>query len=224
MKEEDKWIRDFPRVVPLVGLALGFISVKVESPDIILSDSISSGIGLGLGMSIAAAIAFAIAWSSRRTTPSEERTRFASRWAWAILVASFIAQLANSWRSDPAQLSKTEATPHGESMDSRLLVVANEVTRTAPKMIDADTRLDGAVAGPGLSFTYLFSLPNVASTDVAPSAFNDTMPLVRKSACGSRDIKELFFDNSVTVNYLYRGSDGKEIGTVTVTREVCAAR
>ncbi len=221
MKEEYKWVQNFPPAVPLVGIVLGLVFVMLKSPNIVASDTVSTGIGLGFGMSIAAAIAFAIAWSSRRLAQTEARVQFASRWAWAILIASFIAQFANSGLSDAVQPPQTKTASHGNSLESQLLAVANEVTRSAPQIIDADTRLDGAVAGPGLSITYLLSLPNVPSTDIAPTVFDTNMaPLLRKSACSNGELKE-FFDNSVTVHYSYRGSDGGPIGTVTVSRTTC---
>ena len=151
MKEEYKWVQNFPPAVPLVGIVLGLVFVMLKSPNIVASDTVSTGIGLGFGMSIAAAIAFVIAWSSRRLAQTEARVQFASRWAWAILIASFIAQFANSGLSDAVQPPQTKTASHGNSLESQLLAVANEVTRSAPQIIDADTRLDGAVAGPGLS-------------------------------------------------------------------------
>ena len=98
------------------------------------------------------------------------------------------------------------------------------MTNAAPKMVDDGTRLDGATAGPGLILTYLYTLPKVASTDIAPGAFADRVPdPIKKAACSSAEMRP-FFDNNVTVHYVYRGSDGGQIGTVTVTREICAAR
>jgi hypothetical protein len=107
------------------------------------------------------------------------------------------------------------------SIDSQLLAAANEVNRTAPMMIDADTRLDSATAGPGLSFTYLYSLPQIASTEVAQGAFDAVItPNVKKSGCGSADLKA-FFDNGITVHFVYRGHDGGKIGTVSLNSGVC---
>lgn len=124
----------------------------------------------------------------------------------------------HSENAQPSQVPVDTETP---SMESQLLAAAKEVTRLAPQKIDADTRLDGAVAGPGLSFTYLLSLPNVASTEVAQGEFDANFaPNVRKSACGSAELKQ-FFDNNVTVHYVYRGHDGGEIGTVSLSRAIC---
>jgi len=108
------------------------------------------------------------------------------------------------------------------SMESQLLSAANEVTRTSPKMIDAETRLDGAVAGPGLVFTYLFTLPNVKASDVQPGTFDSLLaPDIKKSGCSTLQLKP-FFENGVLVKYEYRGSDGQRIGAVALDRISCA--
>jgi uncharacterized RDD family membrane protein YckC len=127
-----------------------------------------------------------------------------------LLVA--MSALSSRGLEQPAQRSSIEA---------ELLSAAKDVARTAPKMIDADTRLDGATAGPGLTFTYLYSLPNIESSQVQPGAFDTHLaPKVKEAACASNKLKP-FFDNHVEVQYEYRGKDGSRIGTIVLDRETC---
>jgi Zn-dependent protease with chaperone function/Tfp pilus assembly major pilin PilA len=122
----------------------------------------------------------------------------------------------------PSEFNDRPAT--SRSIEDEILAAANEVTRNGPKMVDADTRLDGAVAGPGLRFTFLYTLPNIESTQVAPGVFDTTFaPTVKNSACASSQLKP-FFDNNVSVIYDYRGKDGSRIGVVEVNRIKCGSK
>ncbi len=110
------------------------------------------------------------------------------------------------------------------AIESELSLAADQVTRGAPKMVDAQTRLDGAVAGPGLKFTYLYTLPNIESTKVAPGIFDAKVaPNVTNSACKSVSLK-YFFDHNVSVFYDFRGKDGLQVGSVEVDRIKCGLK
>jgi Zn-dependent protease with chaperone function len=110
------------------------------------------------------------------------------------------------------------------AIEAEMSSAANEVTRSAPKMVDAETRLDGAVAGPGLKFTFLYTLPNIESTKVAPGVFDARVaPNVTSSACKSEPLKHLF-ENNVSVYYDFRGKDGIRIGVVEVDRFKCGLK
>lgn len=120
--------------------------------------------------------------------------------------------------------AQRQATDSISSIGNQLLNIANEVTRNAPQMVDSDTRLDGAVAGPGLRITYFYTLPNIDSSQVAPGVFNSTVvPTVEKSACSSGELKP-FFDSGVSVMYDYRGKDGNRVGLVEVNRAKCGIK
>ena len=123
--------------------------------------------------------------------------------------------------AEPHDQTVSQASVVPTAIEAELSAAANEVTRSAPKMLDADTRLDGAVAGPGLKFTFLYTLPNIESTKVAPGIFDAKIaPNVTNSACKSGPLKH-FFDNNVSVFYSFRGKDGLQVGSVEVDRIKC---
>lgn len=125
-------------------------------------------------------------------------------------------------RAKQAEARQSSVAPR--FIENKLIGIANEVTRSAPKMLDTDTRLDGAVAGPGLKFTYLYTLPNIESAQVAPGVFNTKLArTIENSACGSSQLKP-FFDSNVSVIYDYRGKDGSRIGSVEVNRIKCGLK
>ena len=128
-----------------------------------------------------------------------------------------VVRLVVKLNEKPADLANVSSP----SIEAVLLSTANEVTRSAPQMIDAETRLDGAVAGPGLTFTYLYTLPNLESSQVQPGVFDASFtPKVKKAACASNYFSS-FFDLNVTVKLEYRGKSGSRIGAIILDRKTC---
>jgi hypothetical protein len=89
-------------------------------------------------------------------------------------------------------------------------------------MVDAQTRLDGARAGPGLLFTYLYSFPQMLAVPLASKDEFEARgtPILKKNNCGSAALKP-FFEHGVVVRYAYRDRDGLDLGAVTLTRNAC---
>jgi hypothetical protein len=142
-----------------------------------------------------------------------------------LAISSVIIALYVTWQlSRSPESAPPAAVATSSSIDDQLLAAANEITRGSPNMVDADTRIDGAVAGPGRTFTYLYSMPKIASTQIEPGTFEEkVVPAVRAAGCGSIDLKP-FFDSGVSVHYKYRGSDGGTIGEVVLNSQICAQR
>ena len=129
------------------------------------------------------------------------------------------------WRSVSSSYSaasQTTVVSHDPSIEEQLQSVANEVQQKAPVMVDADTRLDGARAGPGLLFTYLYTFPQMeAKRSVSKAQFEEqATPTLKTNACGNNALKP-FFDHGVVVRYVYRDHNGVDLGTVTLTRDSC---
>jgi len=121
--------------------------------------------------------------------------------------------------SDAAEASAPASTP-ANPVQQELLAAANNVTSNAPRMIDADTRLDGAFVGPGLTFTYLYTLPKVVSP-LQPGYFSSKLvPNIKKAGCASRQL-QAFFEHEVVVVYKYRANDGTELGSVAMSKKLC---
>jgi hypothetical protein len=107
------------------------------------------------------------------------------------------------------------------SLDALLKAEADKVNKSAPHMLDEETRLDGALAGPGKRFTYLYTLPGLAPGEAGAGFFNRMLaPKVKRSACVSPQLR-FFFNNNVTVVYLYRSSNGNDLGSILISRSAC---
>lgn len=121
----------------------------------------------------------------------------------------------------PPDLAALPASYDEAAIETQLRASADAVTRSAPQWPDPETRLDGAYAGPGLRFTYQYTLPKLRADQVDPGAVAARLaPGIRETACKSSEFKP-FLDHDVTVTFEYRGGDGRDIGAVEVTRASC---
>ena len=107
--------------------------------------------------------------------------------------------------------------------EKQLAVVAAEISKRAPMMVDSETRLDRVTAGPGKQLNYLNTLITVSADEIDPDAFRDALvPMVKESTCKNDGIHKLF-EAGITVNYVYSGKDGVEILRFPLTPEDCGS-
>lgn len=93
---------------------------------------------------------------------------------------------------------------------------AAQLNQTLPKKIDWLTRLDHALSGPGKHFTYNYTILTEQSVD-----FDIISTRTKKIACGSKDLKS-FFENGVTMHWLYRDRAGKRLYETIVSPSDCS--
>jgi len=65
------------------------------------------------------------------------------------------------------------------TLQRRIAQIAGQSNGAAPAVIDPNTRLDGARAGPGLRLTVMYTLVNAESNGVDGATFDDVMPVLR---------------------------------------------
>ena len=110
-----------------------------------------------------------------------------------------------------------------QALKKGLSEIAGQANQAAPANIDANTRLDGAKAGPGLKLTSTYTLLDPESEGINATTFETKLtPVVKKGSCENSDLRPLI-DQGVVVVLEYRGNDGKPIGTVSITRDTCTA-
>lgn len=135
-----------------------------------------------------------------------------------------LAALAACGAKDP-RTGKGDASTQSSSVQSikkRLSEIAGQANQAAPANIDANTRLDGARAGPGLKLTSMYTLLDPESEGINATTFETKLtPVVKKGSCENSDLRPLI-DQGVVVVLEYRGTDGKPIGTVSINRDTCA--
>lgn len=102
-----------------------------------------------------------------------------------------------------------------------LVVSAEQVNLTSPRMIDRVTRLDGATAGPGLALTYRYTLMNFDARRIGADVFATRLKgLLTQKVCASRVLGRLLQKN-VVLQFSYRQKNGKPIADVVVDRQAC---
>ena len=105
----------------------------------------------------------------------------------------------------------------------RISQIAGQANGAAPAVVDPNTRLDGAKAGPGLRLTVMYTLVNAESNGVNSATFDALLaPSIKENSCANFDLRPLI-DQGVVVVLEYRGTRGEPIGTVNVDHGTCAA-
>ena len=109
------------------------------------------------------------------------------------------------------------------TLQRRIAQIAGQANGAAPAVVDPDTRLDGARAGPGLRLTVMYTLVNAESKGVDSATFEPLLtPTIKENSCANPDLRPLI-DQGVVVILEYRGKQGDPIGTVNINRETCGA-
>lgn len=126
----------------------------------------------------------------------------------ALTVGSYFGKMAGSEAA--AVRNATDAAPVAASLDSQIAQLAGEINSTLPRMVDSATRLDKAVAGPGGTITYLYTMPRQTAADFDLSMSAEAAKVIKAHACGSLPLLDML-QRGARATYVYRGADGKEI-------------
>lgn len=93
---------------------------------------------------------------------------------------------------------------------------AIEINSSCPKLLDEETRLDGAKSGPGKKFSYYYTLVKYSAQEVEKSIFDkDIAPEIKKIALKGDGIRTML-GNGIFVEYHYSGKNGKFISMVKI--------
>ena len=111
----------------------------------------------------------------------------------------------------------------GLTLQRKIAQIAGQANSAAPAVVDPDTRLDGAKAGPGLTLTVMYTLLNAESNGVNSATFESLLaPTIKENTCTNPDLRPLI-DQGIVVVLEYRGKQSDPIGTVNVNRGTCGA-
>lgn len=126
-----------------------------------------------------------------------------------LTAAYFGKELATSFFSSEMNITET------------LKAAAEELNKQTPMMVDDDTRLDAAENGPGLRFTYIYTLVNYSVSEINVEEFhNNLAPNIRKAVCEKPEMA-VFYRNDVTVVYVYRDKNGMDVMEIAVPPTEC---
>lgn len=96
-----------------------------------------------------------------------------------------------------------------------------EVNRTAPTMVDQDTRLDKATIGPGARATYHYSFPKYSSKEIKSNWLQTNLrPIVTKNVCSNKKMRPSIEYGGIYI-FSYSGNDGIEISSFQVSLDDC---
>ena len=109
----------------------------------------------------------------------------------------------------------------GRDLDDALRRLVGQMNRNMPQQIDKDFRLDKVTAETGSELVYHYTLVGHKAADLPPDVFNTQLaPAVRKQLCQDARMGKLL-DSGARIAYLYRGSDGQEIGKLSFAQRDC---
>jgi hypothetical protein len=116
----------------------------------------------------------------------------------------------------------TSACAKDQVDEAMLQRVAAGINQSLPAMQDAESRLDKVVVGPGLSWTYKFTLVNVESTPaVVESLQTHYVPWLIKQFC-SNPATQVFLEENIATRLEHVDRSGKVVSSVVLRRESCS--
>ena len=140
----------------------------------------------------------------------------------SVVVGKMIGGVANERLFPPKKSAVSEQAAFSEN--SFLTSLATDANKRLPMRIDAETRADTIVAGPGRKFSYVYTLVNHKAASVDAQQFHRAhASTIKANVCASKKM-QVFFRNNVAVSYYYRGSDGAFITEINILPADCGYR
>jgi len=118
------------------------------------------------------------------------------------------------------EMDRSAATMNkAESLINEMDRSAATMNRQCPRMIDQITRMDRVISGPGLQFTYNYTVTTLTSSDVDVSKFREALhsSLVTNIRRETEMMK--LAEKGVVFHYNWFGKDGVIISRLTLTKE-----
>jgi hypothetical protein len=120
--------------------------------------------------------------------------------------------------SRPSRLSPQQIE---EKLIEGFTTAAQQINQQVPTMVDNDTRMDRASAGPGARLTYHYTFPKYTSRDIDQNwLLANLQPEVKKNVCANEKMKPSLQYGGIYV-YSYAGSDKVEIARFEIDRDDC---
>jgi hypothetical protein len=105
------------------------------------------------------------------------------------------------------------------TVNKELLHVASEINKTAPLMVNGDTRFDNCIATSGNVFQYNFTLINTAKINVDTNELRKINIPTWENYVRTNPGMKPFRDNMVTVKYYYKDKNGEYLFSYSITPE-----
>ena len=92
--------------------------------------------------------------------------------------------------------------------DKVMIKIASELNKTCPIMVDAETRLDNAIALPGNIFQYNYTLVNMDKADVDTLDMKNFLEPSITNIVKTNPQMKFQRDHKTTLNYYYKDKNG----------------
>ena len=109
-------------------------------------------------------------------------------------------------------------------VDADLRDLAVAVNKGTPSMLDKSTRLDRAEAGPGLNFTYHYTMVDVRMADLEPASVTEWKESVERTLLGRVCEAEEFAEilrRAVTIHFHYVDQSAANVATFSYNNARC---
>ncbi len=103
------------------------------------------------------------------------------------------------------------------SIDKAMMAMAGEINKTCPLMVDAETRLDNAVALPQNVFQYNYTLVNAEKATADIEGMKEYLEPVIVNVVKTNPQMKFQRDLRMTINYYYKDKEGNYLFLVSVT-------
>lgn len=147
-------------------------------------------------------------------------------WVVAVVYIALVAGLSQLSTFEQRVFAQRQATnaDHGKFAEKQLREAVDTLNQNAPRMIDAQTRLDRVELGAGLVFTYEYTLVNQRMAGLAPQNLERFQSGIRqrldKLTCEEHKLDSLL-RLATAVKYVYRDRDGTTVATAVITSADC---
>jgi hypothetical protein len=115
-----------------------------------------------------------------------------------------------------AQAYNSKLIAKEKIIDLQLALVAKQLTKESPKMIDEYTRLDRVDAQPERTLVYTYTILNVAREDLPDGVVEKDLRPDLVGMYVKKPEMKYFRDNGVTVEHVYNDSKGTLVGKTSV--------
>ena len=96
------------------------------------------------------------------------------------------------------------------------------VNLEAPNMVDEETRLERAEAGPGALVTFHYTFINYDGGDFPEDAAAEMRSDLMNHTCTTAELRKTL-DGGLKYNYVYANNVGATVASVSVSAEICNA-
>lgn len=120
-----------------------------------------------------------------------------------------------------AELDRSlEEAARGESLNTTLVQLAQEINQICPYMVDQVTRLDNAAPMANNAFQYNYTLINIDRASVDLDYIRNYLNTYMVNMVKTSPDLQFFRDNSVTLIYSYKDMHGNFLTSLRVTPEM----